>query len=1041
MASQEQVLFPATAVSDPLTVPEDSTAARLLNRTLKLYPLVLLLAFFASNVIYSILTAKEEEELAVDTDARGPGGKPLPITKKKRKGNNDSDRNHWGPCLSPASRLVLRSISCVLLLAFCANGVAHFAHVIEVWPAQKRGEDVWRESDAMSVFLIGGTNLYLYFLLSLFEDNDSPSVVHFATWTLALIVETIICLCSFLVAEECTGDNTSTYNPMEVAAEVLSKWQVVDIAVSAVRLVMLFAVVAMYGILWIQQALAEREKREADNVEEATPLLHDSRTSYHIHIGNANSSGNANGLPTGHAIGNANGGAIGSANGHESHTREANGRSVRGRTTRNRSATLNGNGAAPGATGSFRDEQAAFYRPEKIPHMTWWEYLRGYKVFFPYLWPMDSLRLQILFGFCVVLLVAQRIVNIAVPLQVGRLTDSLSSGGSPPWLPLALFIIYKLLQGPSMLLGALRLILWVPISQYSYRALTTSAFEHVHSLSLDFHLGKRTGEVLSALNKGASINQFLEQITFQVGPMLLDLGLAVVFFYRIFDATYAVIVCCIAFWYLYLTVRMARTRADQRRAMTNADREEEAVKNDSITSYETVKYFNAEAWEFKRYRDAISVFQTAEAQVTWGINKMNVIQALVFMSGMAVVLVLGAYQVTSKQRTVGDFVTLIAYLEQLQSPLNFFSTFYRNIQQAMISGERLLELFKIKPTVVDAPGAKPLKECNGHIRWNNVAFHYSDRAPALENLDFECAPGTTTAFVGESGGGKSTIFRLMFRYYNSTKGSIEIDGNDVKDLTIDSVRRFIGVVPQDTTLFNETLMYNLRYANPAATDEEVHEACRTASIHDRIMSFPDGYNTKVGDRGLRLSGGERQRVAIARTILKNPRIIMLDEATSALDAHTEKEIQGKLGKIGEGRTLLLIAHRLSTITQADQIIVLSQGKIVEKGTHNELVQANGKYASMWAKQVEAERAVKVARIASKKAHKLMRKANIPGRRDADSQSDVDGYNSLASSTFLAEGGDGASTSASKCGTVSEDTSSSSRASSDTDSTNSDHHGH
>ncbi|KAL2752623.1 hypothetical protein ACRALDRAFT_2044398 [Sodiomyces alcalophilus JCM 7366] len=1037
MAFQEQVLFPATAVSDPSTVPGDSTtAADILNRTLKLYPLVLFLAFFASNIVYSIFTAKKEEEIAADTNAKGPGGKPLPITKKTRKGNSEGDRDHWGPRLSPASRLIFTGISGILVLAFCSNGLAHFAHVIEEWPAQRRGEEVWQESDAMSVFLIGGTSLYLYFLLSLLEERDSPSAVHFVAWILALIGEAIICLCSFLVAEERTGDNATTFEPTEDVAELLTKWDVVDLTISAVRLVMVFALVSMYGILWIHQVLVEREKKEADNAEEATPLLGDFRTSYQSQGGSGNSNGNANGLTTGHAIGNANGVSNGSANGHEAHSREANGRSVRGRATRNRSATVNGNGAATGATGAFRDEQAAFYRPEKIPHKTWWEYMRGYKVFFPYLWPVDSLRLQILFGFCVALLIAQRIINVVVPLQLGKLTDALHSGGNTsPWVPLTLFIAYKLLQGPSMLLGAIRSILWVPISQYSYRALTTSAFEHVHSLSLDFHLGKRTGEVLSALNKGASINQFLEQVTFQVGPMLLDLGLAVVFFYKVFDATYAVIVCCIAFWYLYLTVRMARTRADQRRAMTNADREEEAVKNDSITSYETVKYFNAEAWEFKRYRDAISVFQVAEAQVTWGINKMNVIQALVFMSGMTVVLVLGVYQVTSKQRSVGDFIILISYLEQLQSPLNFFSTFYRNIQQAMISGERLLELFKIKPTVLDTPGARPLKECSGRIRWNNVAFHYSDRAPALENVDFECAPGTTTAFVGESGGGKSTIFRLMFRYYNTTKGSIEIDNQDVKDLTIDSVRSFIGVVPQDTTLFNETLMYNLRYANPAATDEEIHDACRTASIHDRIMSFPDGYNTKVGDRGLRLSGGERQRVAIARTILKNPRIIMLDEATSALDAHTEKEIQGRLGKIGEGRTLLLIAHRLSTITQADQIIVLSHGKIAEKGTHNELVQANGKYASMWAKQVEAERAVREARMANKKAHKLMRKANIPGHGDADSQSDVDGYNSLASSTFLPEAGQRGSGSDSK---VAEDTSSSSHPS-DTDSTNSDHH--
>jgi ABC-type transport system involved in Fe-S cluster assembly fused permease/ATPase subunit len=288
---------------------------------------------------------------------------------------------------------------------------------------------------------------------------------------------------------------------------------------------------------------------------------------------------------------------------------------------------------------------------------------------------------------------------------------------------------------------------------------------------------------------------------------------------------------------------------------------------------------------------------------------MNMCQSVVFMCGLLVALLTCGYQVSRGDRTVGEFVMLVTYLNQLQGPLNFFGTFYRTVQSAMISGERLLELFKIQPTVVDKPDAEPLRECTGHIKWNGVGFSYDKRRTALHDLSFECKPGTTTAFVGESGGGKSTVFRLMFRYYNCREGSIEVDGHDVKDVSIDSVRRFIGVVPQDTILFNETLMYNLKYANPNATDDDVFDACRAAAIHDRIMSFPDGYLTKVGERGLRLSGGEKQRVAIARTILKNPKIIMLDEATSALDGETEQKIQSKLigGKFGQDRTLLIIA--------------------------------------------------------------------------------------------------------------------------------------
>ena len=659
------------------------------------------------------------------------------------------------------------------------------------------------------------------------------------------------------------------------AEDGLASWDMVDLSIGGVRLCLVISSVGLYTAVARrrqEEARLHDEEAQQSDSDEASPLLSGTR-GYHGHA-------------NGHATRNAH---YGSTNGTGAR-RSSNG---------------------PGEQGcQVQDADAAFYRPDKLPHKTWFEYCRGYSVFFPYLWPSRSTRLKGVVLMCFVLVVVQRVVNILVPAQLGVLTDTFEAGKiDAMWVELGLFILYKLLQGPSGLLGSIRSILWIPVSQHTYRALTTAAFEHVHSLSLDFHLGKRTGEVLSALNKGASINQFLEQVTFQVVPMLVDLLVAIVYFYIRFGSLYALFVSIITFYYLYLTIRMAATRADQRRDMVNADREEEAVKNDSIMSYETVKYFNAERREFDRYGNAIKKFQEAEAKVTYGINYMNMCQSVVFMCGLLVALLTCGYQVSRGDRTVGDFVLLVTYLNQLQGPLNFFGTFYRTVQSAMISGERLLELFKIQPTVVDKPGVKPLLECTGHIQWKDVGFSYDRRRPALQDLSFECKPGTTTAFVGESGGGKSTVFRLMFRYYNCREGSIEFDGYDVKDLTIDSVRRFIGVVPQDTILFNETLMYNLKYANPDATDDDVFEACRAAAIHDRIMSFPDGYLTKVGERGLRLSGGEKQRVAIARTILKNPKIIMLDEATSALDGETEQKIQSKLisGKFGQGRTLLIIA--------------------------------------------------------------------------------------------------------------------------------------
>lgn len=670
-------------------------------------------------------------------------------------------------------------------------------------------------------------------------------------------------------------------------------WTKIDLALYFVRIMHISAIIGVFCTAWARKVGNKAYKKiEEGRADEVTPLLNGHRQSYDTQNGRE-----VNGRET---------------NGRGSIGRESSVRRSRGRTMSNAAKSVSGSAAR-------KDDQAAFYRPDKLPHKTWWEYVRGYSLFFPYLWPKDLLKLQLHVLVCFILVILQRIVNIFVPLQIGKVVDGLDQaikevqGGTPltmdlfPLRAFGVLGVLWILQGPSGLLGTMRSLLWIPVSQYSYKGLTTAAFNHVHCLSLDFHLSKRTGEVLSALNKGSAINQFLEQVTFQVIPMLFDLILAITVFYVKFGPLYAEIDLVDTCWYLYMTIKMAATRADHRREMTNADREEEAVKNDSISSYETVKYFNAEEYESRRYQDKVGAFQAAEIKVQMGMVKMNICQTIVFNLGRIIAAALCGWQVAVGMRSPGQWFVVVSYLTQLQGPLNFFGTFYRTVQQSMISGERLLELFKIQPTVVDTPHAKPLDRFTGHIQWNNVSFSYDRRRPALRNISFECLPGTTTAFVGESGGGKSTLFRHMFRYYDCDEGSIELDGKDVKDLTISSVRRHIGVVPQDTTLFNESLMYNLMYANPNATEEEVYDACRAASIHDRIMSFPDQYNTQVGERGLRLSGGEKQRVAIARTILKDPRIIMLDEATSALDSHTEQEIQDNVWNIGKGRTLLIIA--------------------------------------------------------------------------------------------------------------------------------------
>ncbi|KAI2626509.1 hypothetical protein GGR54DRAFT_473782 [Hypoxylon sp. NC1633] len=925
-------------MAEVIISPPASPAERARDITQYLYPDLLLLAFIVIGATHSVYTAMRKEDVVVPT-VRGPGGKPLPVTKRRRSDDDASDSAEF----SPLARTFFQYSMVIVTLTFLAAGGAIAARALIHRSAD--GEHGWWCGEPKTVFVLGSAFLYVYLTLTMFDWKSSPSLVHIFTWIFALCGEIVMFVCDAVVLSGPHKVMTNLSRDKYVIATGLNKWDMIDLGLSLGRIAVMIGMVVVYSTIMLMRRRAESEKYEQGHdydyeADEATPLLN----------------GEANGYRT---------------NGHSPHPGT------------NGAANVNGNGTAD-ASHAMVDEDAGFYRPEKLPHTTWFEYLRGYSVFFPYMWPNKQLRLQIIVVVCFVLLALQRWVNIMVPYQIGIVTNQLSGDDLEegekrimPWVSLGLLILYKLLQGPSGLLGSLRSLLWIPVSQHTYRALTTSAFEHVHSLSLDFHLGKRTGEVLSALNKGSSVNAFLEQVTFQVFPMLIDLFVAISYFYVRFDAVYAVIVCSITFYYLFLTIRMASKTADQRRAMSNADREEEAVKNDSIISYETVKYFNAEDFEFNRYREAIQNFQVAEAKVTWSISTMNICQSLVFMIGMLVAMMLGAYQVTMGARKVGDFVTLMTYLGQLQGPLNFFGTFYRTVQQAMISGERLLELFKQRPTVVDRPGAVNVGSCEGRVEFSKVKFAYDKRKPALRNLTFTCEPGTTTALVGESGGGKSTMFRLMYRYFNCQEGNIRIDGRDIKDVTIDSVRRYIGVVPQDTVLFNDTLMYNLRYANQNATDEDIMAACQAASIHDRIMSFPDGYNTKVGERGLRLSGGEKQRVAIARTLLKNPKIIMLDEATSALDSHTEQQIQSRLANIGRGRTLLIIAHRLSTITHADQILVLHQGTIIEKGTHAQLLEFNGRYASMWNRQAKAEKAAEDARHATRKAEKLMRKANIP----------------------------------------------------------------
>lgn len=589
------------------------------------------------------------------------------------------------------------------------------------------------------------------------------------------------------------------------------------------------------------------------------------------------------------------------------------------------------------------------------------ETLRTLRNLWPYMWPSGRPDLQRRVIFALFYLVLAKLVLLSVPYFFKFATNALVSEFTPPsWLPLALaspFILvvsYNVARIVQAGMNQLRDALFAGVGQYAVRRLAHKTFVHMHELSLRFHLERRTGGLSRIIERGIKgIESIVRFTILNTAPTILEFALSAIIFLVSYGWLYFLIVVLTVGIYIWFTILASNWRISIRREMNIFDTEANSRAVDSLLNYETVKYFGNEAMEARRYDASMAQYEKTATKIWISLGWLNFGQAVIFGSGMAVIMCMSAYEVMHGSKTIGDFVFVNALLMQLSIPLNFIGSIYREVRQSLTDIEAMFDLLDVPQEVQDKPGAPELNIKQGAIRFDNVEFSYDPDRLILKGISFDVPAGKTVAIVGPSGAGKSTISRLLFRFYDVKSGSIQIDGQDLRDVTQQSLRKVIGMVPQDTVLFNNTIGYNIRYGRLDATDEDVQRAAELAQMAKFVKRLPEGYNTMVGERGLKLSGGEKQRVAIARTILKAPPILILDEATSALDTATEQEIQAALDMVSRGRTTLVIAHRLSTIVGADEILVLKRGRIVERGHHEELIKLDGLYASMWNRQKEA----------------------------------------------------------------------------------------
>lgn len=594
-------------------------------------------------------------------------------------------------------------------------------------------------------------------------------------------------------------------------------------------------------------------------------------------------------------------------------------------------------------------------QPVPAPHRGGWQTIRS---LLPYLWPKGDPGARVRVVIAVLFLVLAKAATVYVPIVYARAVDALAPKDHLLTVPFGLIVAYGLLRVASSGFAELRDAVFAAVQQRTVRKVAVQTFEHLHRLSLRFHLDRQTGGLSRAVERGtAGVESVLRLAVFNILPTLLEVLLVTVILWRMFDWRFALVTLVAVSLYIGFTFGFTNWRVRFRRAMNDMDSEAQTKAVDSLLNYETVKYFGNEAHEARRFDDARARYERAAVKSQVTLNMLNLGQAGIIAAGLALVMLMAAKGVQEGSMTVGQFVLVNTYLIQLYQPLNFLGFVYREIKQGFVDMEGMFRLLSVHQEVADRPGAEVLPAHRadgtaGSVVFEDVHFGYNPNREILRGVSFEARAGAKLAIVGPTGAGKSTISRLLFRFYDVTEGRVLVDGTDVRDLTQASLRAAIGVVPQDTVLFNDTVRYNIGYGRPGASQEEIEHAARLAQVHDFVMRLPEGYDTRVGERGLKLSGGEKQRVAIARTILKNPRILILDEATSALDTRTEREIETALRTVSRDRTTLVIAHRLSTVVDADEILVLQDGRVAERGTHARLLAAGGLYARMWALQAE-----------------------------------------------------------------------------------------